>query len=322
MKRLNTAILIWAVLSAFVWAFDIPKPSAEVKRFQVDAISLRDITFLFEVGVKNPYPVNLSFDGLRLNFSVEGTSVFKATNQGGFTVPARGEKANTFTVTLPYEGIIALVKDYTSKEWLNTVIDGVLIIPLPKMPGLPQDISFNYKFEKKIPAIKPHVAITGFTVTPPSTEEVRKALIKAGSRVPPDRALGVFKDLVNGKKNATPPMDPTELDVPLRVSFTLEIKNDAKAKLSFTNLHYDLFVNDDSLIVGESSQVVHQADRTLVTITNEFSSKKLSKKVKTLFSERKGTFSVQGKASIKLPDEIRKESLPLNFTEGGTFTIK
>jgi len=68
--------------------------------------------------------------------------------------------------------------------------------------------------------------------------------------------------------------------------------------------------------------VDHQSDQTLVTITNEFSSKKLSKKVKALFNERKGSFTVQGKASIKLPDEIRKDPLPLDFTEGGTFTIK
>lgn len=164
---MKALVIVLILLSAPAWA-QIQKPTAEIRRFQVEALTLRDVTFLFELAVKNPYPVELSFSGMTLDFSVEGSKVFSAQSKGGFKVPARKENSNTFTVTLEYEAIIKLVKDYASKEWLNTVIDGVLVIPLPKLPGLPQDVKFTYKLEKKIPAIKPHVALVGFSVEPPT----------------------------------------------------------------------------------------------------------------------------------------------------------
>jgi LEA14-like dessication related protein len=321
MKRI-CAVIILAVCAAAVGALDAPKPTAEIKRFQVEAISLRDVTFLFELSVKNPYPVKLSFSGMKLDFSVEGSKVFSVTDKGGFSVSAKGEKSSTFTVTLAYDAIIKLVKDYAAKEWLDTVIDGVLVIPLPTMPGLPKDISFKYKLSKKIPAIKPRLAITAFTVTPPSAEQVGKAVVKAGSKVPPGKALGVYKDVLAGRKPAEPVIDPAELDVPISVSFTLEIQNEAKGALSFDALDYELFVNGESLVLGKSSKVVREAGRTLVTVTNEFSSRRLSKNLKALFTDKKGSFSVKGKAALKLPDEIRKEPVPLSFDESGAFSFK
>jgi hypothetical protein len=315
-------ILLLVVLATAVGAQGIAKPTAEIKRFQVESITLRDVTFLFELAVKNPYPVDLSFSGMTLDFSVEGSKVFSAKSQGGFKIGAKKEKSNTFMVTLKYDDIIKLVKDYTSKEWLNTVIDGVLVLPLPKLPGLPQDISFTYKLEKKIPAIKPQVAIVGFSVTPPSAAQVTQAIVKAGKKTDPVKAQKVFADVLAGKKPEAPVIDPAELDVPLSVSFTIEIKNEAKGELSFEKLNYELFVNGESLVIGDSSKVVRDGDKTLVTVTNTFSSKRLSKGVKALFSERKGSFAVKGNASLKLPDEVRKEPIPLGFNEAGTFTLK
>mgnify|MGYP001022595893 CR=1 FL=1 len=321
MKRIIAAIML-AACAAAAGAVDLPRPTAEIKRFQVEAISLRDVTFLFELSVKNPYPVKLSFSGMKLDFSVEGSKVFSVADKGGFTVSAKGEKSSTFTVTLAYDAIIKLVKDYASKEWLDTVIDGVLVIPLPTMPGLPKDVRFTYKLSKKIPAIKPKLAITAFTVTPPSAEQVGKAVAKAGSKVPPGKALGVYKDILAGRKPAEPVIDPTELDVPISVSFTLEIRKEAKGRLSFDALDYELIVNGESLVLGKSSQVVKEAGRTLVTVTNEFSSKRLSKNMKALFADRKGSFALKGKAALKLPDEIRKEPVPLSFSESGAFSFK
>jgi len=252
----------------------ISKPTAEIRRFQVEAITLRDVTFLFELAVKNPYPVQLSFSGMTLDFSVEGSTVFSAKSQGGFKVAAKKEKSNTFMVTLEYDAIIKLVKDYTSKEWLNTVIDGVLVIPLPTLPGLPKDIKFSYKLEKKIPAIKPQVAIVGFSVKPPSAAQVTQALAKAGKKADPVKAQKVFTDVLAGRKPVSTVVDPSELDVPLSVSFTIEIRNDAKGPLSFDKLGYELFVNGEPLVIGDSANVVRDGARTLVTVTNTFSSKK------------------------------------------------
>ncbi len=309
MKRKAFAALM-IVVSASLWAFSLPQPTAEIKRFQVDAITLRDVTFLFELAVKNPYPVSLAFNGMTLAFTVEGAKVFTAASKGGFTV------------TLAYDAIIKLVKDYVSKEWLNTVIDGTLVIPLPRLPGVPKDVSFSYKLEKKIPAIKPQLAVLDFKVTPPSANQVAEAIAKAGKKTDPGKALGVFKDILAGKTPAVPVIDPADLDVPLTVSFTLEIKNQANGPLSFNKLDYELFVNKKSLVTGATSSIVRKAGASLVTVTNDFSSAKLSKSVKELFSRRTGNFTVKGSASIKLPDEIRKEPIPLTFDESGSFSLK
>lgn len=318
---MKALVIVLILLSAPAWA-QIQKPTAEIRRFQVEALTLRDVTFLFELAVKNPYPVELSFSGMTLDFSVEGSKVFSAQSKGGFKVPARKENSNTFTVTLEYEAIIKLVKDYASKEWLNTVIDGVLVIPLPKLPGLPQDVKFTYKLEKKIPAIKPQVSLIGFSVQPPTAAQVAQALAKAGRKADPAKAQKVFADVLAGRKPEAPVIDPAELDLPLSVSFTVEIRNDAKGSLSFQKLGYELFVNGESLVLGDSSSVVREGARTLVKVTNTFSSKKLSRGVKAIFTDRKGSFEVKGSASIKLPDEIRKDPVALSFLESGTFTLK
>lgn len=319
MKRVLSLFFLIAVAAAA--SADFPKPTAELKRFEVEAISLRDVTFLFELSVKNPYPVALKFDGMDMDFSVEGSKVFSARSQGGFSVKAKGAKSNTFTVTLAYEAIIGLVKDYVDKDWLNTRIDGTLVIPLPKLAGLPKTISFKYDLKKKIPAVKPQVSVVGFSVVPPTAEQTAKAVSKSGSKVAPGKALGALKEILAGKKPSEP-IDPSELDLPLTVTYTLEIKNEAKGPLSFGKLDYELFVNGDSLVAGESSQVDKNGDRTLVTVANTFSSKRLSKNVRALFSDRKGSFQIKGKAAVKLPDEIRKEPVPLAFDESGAFSIK
>ena len=314
-------------LAASLWAFNlptpgnVPKPTAEVRRFQLEAMSLRDVTFLFELAVKNPYPVNLGFDGMTLGFTVEGAKVFTVASKGGFTVPANSEKSNTFTVTLAYDAIMKLVKNYTERDWLTTVVDGTLVIPLPKLPGLPGTISFNYSFTKKIPAIKPHVALLDFKVLPPTKEQVADAIARAGRKTDPGKALGVFKNILAGKK---PGRARDRSGGPRRASHAELHNGDPKrcpGPLSFDKLGYELSVNGERLVVGESSSIAREKGRDLVTITNTFSSSRLSKEVRALFARRKGTFAVTGSASIKLPDEIRKEPVPLSFKEAGEFSL-
>jgi LEA14-like dessication related protein len=318
----TTTILMLSVMILAAHAQSIAKPTAEITQFQMQAISLRDVTFRFELTVSNPYPLGLSFSGMTLDFSVEGSKVFSAANQGGFSVPARGKKSSAFNVTLTYADIYRLVQNYSTKEWLNTVINGTLSIPLPRIPGLPSTVSFAYKLEKKIPAIKPTVAITGFSVTPPSASEVAAALVKAGRKADPEKARGAIADILAGKKPAASVMDPADLDLPLKISFTIQIKNNARGPLTFSTLGYELFINNESLVVGNSSSIRQDGQQVLITVANTFSTRRLTSGVKALFTDGKGSFRVKGSATMKLPDEVRKEPISLGFDEGGTFSIK
>ena len=321
MKRIPLALLLLA-LGVAAFALSVPTPTATLTRFEVAEISLRDVTFLFELTVKNPYPIDLSFSGMNLAFKVEGTPVFTADSRGGFSVPGNGTRSNVFTVKLAYDDIIRVVKDYASKESLNTVIDGTLVIPLPRIPGLPDIWSFSYSLQKKIPAIKPRVALLDFSVKPPTRSQVRDALVKEGSEVDAGKALGVLQYVLQGRKPAAPVIDPSDIDVPVSVSFTIELANEARAELAFAKLGYELSVNDEKLVTGESTRIARTAGRSLITVVSTFSSRSLSKNVRNVFSSRKGTFTLHGTASIKLPDEISKDSLPLDFQEGGSFSVK
>jgi LEA14-like dessication related protein len=324
MKR----IFLWCAIvcaATQAWAGPLPTPKAEMKRFDVKSISLRDITFLFELQVTNPYPVALKFSGMTLVFSVEGTKVFTAASQGGFSIPANGARSNAFDVTLAYDDIIKVVKDYASRDVLSTTINGTLEIPLPNlplMPGLPKSVSFKYTLKKDIPAIKPQLAIVDFSVLPPTKEQVGAALKSAGRKVDPGKALGALNSLLKGKKPEAPPIDPSDIDVPISVSFTIELANEAKAELSFAKLGYTLFVNGDKLVVGESGDVKRDAGRALITVKNTFSSKSLSQGVREALQKRAGTFKLVGSASLQLPESLRAEPLPLAFTETGSFSFK
>ncbi len=237
-------------------------------------------------------------------------------------MPAGGSKSNSFTVTLAYADVIKAVRNYVAKDYVRTVIDGTLSIPLPKLPGLPRSFTFNWSKEKMIPAIKPRVSVLDFKVVPPTQEQIRKALLEAGRNVDAGKALGVLKNILEGKKPAADVIDPSEIDVPVSVSFTIELANEAKAALSFAKLGYDLAVNGDPLVTGEATDVVREAGRSLITVVSTFSSRSLSQNVRKLFSNRKGTFTLRGTAAVKLPDEIRKDPVPLDFEEGGSFSIR
>ncbi|HTX73410.1 MAG TPA: LEA type 2 family protein [Rectinemataceae bacterium] len=333
MRRLIwTALAVAAValMPARLAAFDLPKtgglpkPTAELKRFQLDSLTLREVTFLFEVSVKNPYPVPLDVSGMSLVFYVEDNKALELASKGGFSVPANGTKSNSFTATLRFEDLFRIIKDYATRDWLLTKIDGTLVIPIPKVPGmsgLPPSVSFSYELKKRIPALKPTVSVVDFKVLPPTAEQVGKALAKAGKKVDQGKALGVFKDVLAGKKPSSPVIDPREIDVPLTVSFTIELANDSKASLSFARLGYVFYLNGEQLVVGDTTQIRREGSRTFLTVQNVFSSKQLSDGVRRIFTEHKGEFRVSGKTDIKLPDEIRVEPVPLGFDESGSFQL-
>lgn len=305
-------------------ASGVPLPTAEITAFELSALSLRDATFRFELTVKNPYPVELSFSGMTMNFSVEGRKVLAVKDQGGFKVPAGKTKASVFEVALAYEGVIALVKDYVEKEWLDTSIDGRLTIPLPRLaafPGLPPEASFDYKLAKRIPAIKPKVEIRAFTVKAPGPEAVAKGLAAASSKAKPEAVADYLGALAAGRKPAAAPVKPTDIDVPFTVGFTLAIRNEAKGALGFEGLDYGLAIGGVDLLKGRSGKVRREGNATLVDIESTFSSRKLAQAVIDVFAARKGDFRVTGQASLALPKEIRPTPVPLAFDESGSFSM-
>ncbi len=299
----------------------VPKPTARVTRFDIEQISLRDVTFLFDVAVKNPYPVALSLEALRLTFLVEGARVAEVQTDKGFSVRAMGEKTSRLLATLRYEEVMAAVKGYAEKDYLNTLVKTQIDIPLPKIPGLPPRISFSYDLKGKIPAIKPRVSITHFRIEQPSGEAVGTALKRAGKSVTSQgAALQAFKDVLAGK-TPTGPIQPKDLDLPLTVSFDIELANETRAPLSFAGLDYRFSVNDQELLTGATKDISRKGNVSVLQVTSRFSSLALSGGLLQALRTRRGRFTLGGSTALKLPDEIRQEPLKLEFAEAGSFNL-
>jgi LEA14-like dessication related protein len=300
-----------------------PKPGVEISRFDIDSLSLRDITFVFDIDITNPYPASLSPDAVKIDFLVEGKQAFSVASAAGFVIPARGKKTTSLFVTLKYADVIEIVSDYAEKDYLSTVIKTEIVIPLPDISGLPPSLSFFYDFEKKIPAVKPRVSIANFHVRQPESAEITEALKQAGKTALRETVTSALGSLLSGKAPAAAPAASlTDIDLPLTVSFDIQLENETAAALEFAELNYDFTVNGYPLIKGFTADITRQDAVALISVSNRFSTKNLTGAIIDAFKSGTGEYSLTGETAIRFPETIRKTPVPLQFTEDGKFYLR
>ncbi|HNW29004.1 MAG TPA: LEA type 2 family protein [Spirochaetota bacterium] len=301
------------------------KPEVTLKRFDIDSISLKDVTFLFEIALSNPYPVGFRLQDVGFNVRVEGTQLLKTRTQKGMTVKAGGSEVTPVKVTIAYADIIRLIKDYTEREDLDCAIDIDIVIPLPEaIQKIKKNITFNYTVQKKIPALKPSFSIANFRVKAPTLDEIRRSLVDTGKKnLNADTVFSLLDGLISGKKTSPADvLDLTSLDVPISVSFDVEVKNSTRARLQFQDLTYDFSVNEAKILTGTTGRTVNEGSRSVIRIANTFSSKALGRSVVNFLTNRAGDYQLKGYSSVKLPDEIKTSPLRLAFDEKGRFKIQ
>jgi len=304
-------------------SLDIPsRPQATVERFAIDSISLRDITFLVDIGIINPYPVGLKLDDVKLVFYVEGRQLFKSDTKKGLRIRASAKETTSFKVNLKYDDIMNVVQQYTEREYLNCQADITIVIPLPKLPGIMEkNLSFNYKKDIKIPAIKPTVKIANFKVHMPSMNEIEQALEKAKKDALDSKLVfNMFSDMLSGK-NPSRIINPDDLDLKLKVDFDIELKNGTRAKLLFNEVAYDFSVNNSKLVVGNTDQIINNPSGTIIKVSNTFSTRALSSSIIDSFRKKHGNFTLKGQTSVTLPAVITSSPLKLTFDEAGAFNL-
>ena len=321
MKRLSVFLIIICLVSVASALPKPPKPKAKITRFDIDSLSLRDITFLFDVEITNPYPLKLKLDSVDFTFYVEKNQFFKTSTSRGLSINAWGSKTNQLKVNIKYEDIMRVFKAYGEKEYLDCQIHVAIAIPLPDIKGLPENIVLDYDLATRIPAIKPHVSVNDFTIRPPSTAEVSAALARSRKKADAGKIASMFGDIIAGKKTEQI-IDPATLDLPIDVNFNIILKNETKAKLLFSNLNYDFIVEKEKLVNGTTKDIVQKDNTSTIHVANRFSSKSLSKSLVKVLYDRKGSFSLKGDTRIKLPDDVKKDPVKLGFDEGGSFGVK
>lgn len=300
----------------------IPKPRAEIEKFDIDSISLRDITFLFDVAITNPYPVKLKFSTVRAAFFIENKQFFK-TETGRLKIKAGGTETTRLFVNIKYADMAGIVKDYADKDSLECVIDMVVILPLPEsVHGVAKDITFKFQLKKNVPTLKPEINIANFVVVKPSRGEIEAALRRSAAKnVNADSVQKMFGAIIDGK-NPVKVIDPSELDLKLKVSFDILMKNKTKAGLYFNDLNYDFNINANKFVNGYTKDIKNKQNEHTLSVNNEFTSKAFGKAILKAFRDGKGEYSLTGFSMVKFPDKIKKEALKLNFNENGILNIK
>ncbi|MBN2402169.1 MAG: hypothetical protein JXN64_07195 [Spirochaetes bacterium] len=302
--------------------FSIPRPSAEIAKFDISSISLSDITFLFDVAITNPYPVKLKLSTVKTVFFVENKQFFNAeTNR--LKIKPKGTEITRIFVNVKYADMAGIVKDYKNKDSLDCLIDMVIVLPLPKsVQSLAEDVTFKFKLNKLVPTIKPEIHIANFNVIKPTKRDIETALkLSAKKNLNADSVKKMFEALIDGKDTAKI-IDPSELDLKLKVNFDIIMKNKTKANLYFKDLNYNFNINTSKLVDGYTKNIQNKQGEYILRVNNDFSSKRLGKAILKAFRNGKGDYSLTGYSMVKLPDKIRKEALKLNFNEKGILNIK
>ena len=300
----------------------VKKPEVRILKTDIGSLSLRDITLVFDIEIKNPYPVELKLDKIGFDVKIEDRQFFKTETGQGLKIKKKGKEVTRLHLNLVYLDIIKVVSDYTKKTALNCIIDTVIEIPLPNMPGLGKSMKVEHKLMQKIPTIKPSIKVANFKVKMPTEADVAAALKKAGQdAISSVSVTNMFSSLLSGKAPAAPVIDPNTLDLKLNVGFDIEMKNETPAVLEFLDLDYDFVVNDQNFIAGKTSDIKNQAGVSVLAIGNEFSTKSMNQAVLNIFRSGKGQFGLKGKSMLKLPAEIKKEPVELKFDEKGAFNL-
>jgi LEA14-like dessication related protein len=304
------------------------RPSAQIENVDIIKITFKDITFLFDVKISNPYPLGINLAGVNMDLHIENKPFLKTSAAKGVKIPAKKSRKNQFTLNLKYSEIMRLIKAYQSKDYLNVTIKGNILINLPrvKIRNFPRVWSVPFKLARKIPAIKPTIDIKNFKVQMPKKRDVINSLRKAGKEsVKPEKVIN-YLDMVFSKKKKRAKdimreVAPRDLDLKLKVKFDIVLKNKTRARLNFKKLDYNFYVKNQLLVKGNTSNIRKVANKMILTVASEFSTKALSKSVLAAFKSKLVDFRLDGSTMIQLPPKIKKTPVKLKINEARKFRL-
>ncbi|HPJ39092.1 MAG TPA: hypothetical protein PLT75_11645 [Spirochaetota bacterium] len=321
-KRIYVLILLCVAVScASLQSYIDKRPQVRIRDFDIKSISFRDIDLLFDMEISNPYPIGLKLEQVKFRVDIEKNKLFETTTTKGFRIRAAGTESTPLVVNLEYSRIAAIVRDYRNKEYLTCDISGELVIPLPKIPGLPKTYTYPFKVTRKIPAIKPHISIANFRVKAPSMADIQSAIRNSAKNLNPQTVVDFFGRMIKGQSVRPAEIGLDQLDLKLDVNFDIIVKNETRAKLAFEKLSYNFLINNENVFGGNTANTRSVGNTLIVSVANQLSSKSLGKGVLEIFRERKGRFNLKGETFLQLPASIRSEPLKLEINENGNFGL-
>jgi len=162
-------------------------------------------------------------------------------------------------------------------------LNGLLHVQIVLPPVLNR-LTFDYRLKKKIPVFRPTVSVTRFSM----------------------------------KKGR---LDPLKGDYLFTINFDIELKNRTRSKVSFIGLDYELDLNGKKIAHGKGESPRQEGDRTVLTVSNKVSARKLGNAFIRSMNKKNRTYSIRGNTLIQLPGSIKKKPLRLEFNTGGKLPL-
>lgn len=314
------------------------RPTADLEKVELAALSFVDMDLDFLMSLQNPYPLGLRVAGVKAKFLVEGNQVFATETTEELVIKAKDRSKVPFRVNLKFADLAQVVRDYKAKESLSTEIQLVVTVRLHNgsLPGIPQSWDFPFKLTKQLPTIKPKINISGFKIDGPSAAQIAAQIKAKAKELAIDTArnvdAGQIASALGGLLSGSSPreavqqvlpqnVDIRDLDLKFALEFTLELDNETPTAMLFSNLQFKFNMNGEPLIEGLTKEVRREGNRSLAKIRGEFSSRSLSAGLIEAFKTRRANFSIHGETKVKLPDIIRVEPVSLKFDDKGNFSL-
>jgi len=311
MKRRHVAFITLIVLAmpllscALLQQSALIKPEVTIERFDIESISLRDIRLLIEIGITNPYPVNVRLERIAAKLLVEKNQLFQTNTRRGLRMSPGKKECASFVVNLKYADIWRIVSSYAEKDYLESELSGEVVLGLLKSGSKGADfldsLAIPFQWSKRIPAIKPEIRIINFKIQTPSREDVLKSSLA---------------ELLAGRQGT----GPTRLELELPVSFDIELKNNAGTRILVKDMHYDFYVDGESLIRGETGEVSTNGNITVARIRNAVRLRSMSESLIKALKKRRADYALKGHSTVRLPEAIKADPLKLVLDEKGSFS--
>ncbi len=300
------------------------RPEVKIERFDIEAISLRDIRLGIDLGVTNPYPIDVRFERISAKLLIEKNQFFNTNTRRGLKIAPGKKERVSFIVNLKFADIWKIVHQYSEKDYLESEISGDVVLGLLKtgVQGAKflDSLSIPFQWRVKIPAMKPEIRIVNFAVEMPARGQVVDAIRKGEGVHSVDAVMSSLSDVLAGKKS-TGRNASARLEIELPVILDIELKNNAKTRILVQDMHYDFFVNGESLIRGETGEIVTNGNTFMVKIRNTIRLRSLSESLIKALKQGKGNYALKGYSHIRFPEAIKKDPLRLALDEKGGFSF-
>lgn len=300
------------------------RPEVKIERFDIESMSLRDIRLGVDIGLTNPYPVDVRFERISVKLLIEKNQFFNTNTRRGLKIAPGKKERVSLIVTLKFADIWKIVRQYSEKDYLESEISGEVVLGLLKtsVKGAEflDSLSIPFQWRVKIPAMKPEIRIVNFAVEMPARGLVADAIKKGKGIQSVDAVMSSLSDALDGRKSSVHNAS-TRLEIELPVILDIELKNNAKTRILVQDMHYDFFVNGESLIRGETGEIGTNGNTCMVKIRNTIRLRSLSESLIKALKQGKGNYALKGYSHIRFPEIIKRDPLKLALDEKGGFSF-